>query len=943
MENDSDSIYNSGILNTFILLLKHKYPKANIHKILKSSKITMSEIEDPDKWFTQKEISDFHTEVQKETNEVDIAYKAGIFAAKPQAMNILKDILQLQDPINVYKKINKFAEQLSKSAIYKTEILSNNSVKITVTYEKEEELFQCKNRRGYLEAIPKIFGYKANVEHDKNNCCHLSDNKKCVYSISLKKLKTEIAEDYRELVKTIDYKNRSISIIQEISKKLGECKFHNDIIEQSLDYLKKEQKDFKRYIIWAADDEKKQLIYQDSRGCSDDEIKILKETPFNIKKIDEVGPLIKCFQNKKPELVNDIEYISDTMTPKTKGFVEKMKVKSFICCPIYFGEDKYGVLEADNKADDAITLTQEDVDLLMNVAYQIGSALYYRTVANNNLNKNREKHSAHTFNKCYNTPIKNICHRLRQILYLENPFAKFLTISIEDFIDLWANEHSALTNVPTKFNQQYNNKKWIDGFSWNGFKDDLENFMYHIFYLCINDLYDHVNEEEIPQRLRPMSKIWEPLNAGWDQAISWKNFINFEFSISHSDSDYLLGIRPLFRVILINMLQNAIEAIDFYSVAQQYKIQSDTVVLPKIKFSIDQNEDETVITVLSEGFVMHETLVKKYQNDFKEIYNNPKNYYHDSNYDEIIEKKEYTSKSGTGSGIALIEAALYFAKIIHIKDGKINRGQMTVKTEINEKLSSEYDKKMSGNTTFSITLPYGKKMTKAFDESPLTFQDAEERIAYQWSLLFDDNNINQDGEKNNSTTNSKLSNDENKGTYKSELSKYNENIPLEKIDVLIIEDSRPDRYRFRDILTERGLTFAFTWDARYKQMLDIESIMNIINTCNPSRIILDLAWTIDDERILEKLRFMSCKELHDNEKRIKQLNAFQFLDTITEKYKDSGTKFVNPQIIIVTQYIFTVTYGISEYITKHYIQEANLRITIINKWRQEIDLKKLIK
>jgi len=150
MENNSNGTYNSGILNTFILLLKHRYPKANIHKILKCSKITMSEIENPNKWFTQKEISEFHTEVQKETDQEDIAYEAGIFAAKPQAINILKDILKSQNPINVYSIIDEIAKKLSKSATYKTDILSENSVKITVTYKKEEELFQCKNRIGYL-------------------------------------------------------------------------------------------------------------------------------------------------------------------------------------------------------------------------------------------------------------------------------------------------------------------------------------------------------------------------------------------------------------------------------------------------------------------------------------------------------------------------------------------------------------------------------------------------------------------------------------------------------------------------------------------------------------------------------------------------------------------------------------------------------------------------
>jgi len=464
--------------------------------------------------------------------------------------------------------------------------------------------------------------------------------------------------------------------------------------------------------------------------------------------------------------------------------------------------------------------------------------------------------------------------------------------------------------------------------------------MYHLFFLCINDLYDHYDVNKIPSNLLPMSKIWAPLNPGKDQAIGWKSFINFSFKENQNDI-IIFGIRPLFRVILVNMLQNAIEAIDFFSVAKK-SINHRHVDLPKISFGISQDKDSTIITVFSQGFCMPEKLINNYKRIFSNINKDPLKASNELNYDELVDKKQYTTKSATGSGIALIEAALYFSKIIHLKnDTIINRGEIEVESE-----KSDMN---TGYTKFFIKLPFGSRMTKKYFERTHQFQKEEERIAFQWSLFnnlipdyISDQNDDITGIPNQNLSFVKINDIHADSPNQNQLSFLKKNdISEQRIEVLVIEDSRPDRYRFRDILSERSYRFAFTWDASKKQMLNACSVMVMINQWQPKTIILDLAWTIQDEKRLERLRFMDFDEIINEEESFSHIHSFKLLNAITKKYAKNN-KIINPQVIIVTQYIFPMTYGIREYIERKYIQKANMQISIINKWRDEKMLRALL-
>ena len=88
---------------------------------------------------------------------------------------------------------------------------------------------------------------------------------------------------------------------------------------------------------------------------------------------------------------------------------------------------------------------------------------------------------------------------------------------------------------------------------------------------------------------------------------------------------------------------------------------------------------------------------------------------------------------------------------------------------------------------------------------------------------------------------------------------------MEKLNrkVLVVEDTRPDRLRFRSILEMVGADFCFAWNAEEQKVPEVDEIIILIEKVNPSILLLDLSWTIDDDRILQKLLF---KDKHEIEK-----------------------------------------------------------------------------
>jgi len=320
--------------------------------------------------------------------------------------------------------------------------------------------------------------------------------------------------------------------------------------------------------------------------------------------------------------------------------------------------------------------------------------------------------SAHTFEKCYNIPVRNMSYLLRQLIHPYNDQARLITFAIQDFIDLWADHISA----DSYHGQETYGKEWIEGFELSEFQNDLENFATHIFNLRVNDLYDHCNEtgEKLPPKAKSLHELWEG-------ELSRDNFFILD-PFTANDDIWILGIRPFFRVMLINMLTNAIEALDLFDIACHFP---DPNPKPVISLSAAQDEKQTRIIIENQGRPMDEEIFGKLNMIFREA-RDGNLHFHTKKFEDALKEKEYSDKPGIGTGRALAEAAHYLSCIILIKnEEEVERGWMQVEKLLQKPFSL---------TRFTIHLPFGSDLVKSYLDDPYSFQKNKNYISFKWRM-----------------------------------------------------------------------------------------------------------------------------------------------------------------------------------------------------------------
>jgi HD-GYP domain-containing protein (c-di-GMP phosphodiesterase class II) len=95
---------------------------------------------------------------------------------------------------------------------------------------------------------------------------------------------------------------------------------------------------------------------------------------FHLDNPSSQGPFVLAFHQQKPFLVNDVGEIEEKLTQKSRMFMQKLSIRSFLCCPIIVEGDSLGILAVTNQTTKR-TLVNSDVALLMGVSPVIGVAL----------------------------------------------------------------------------------------------------------------------------------------------------------------------------------------------------------------------------------------------------------------------------------------------------------------------------------------------------------------------------------------------------------------------------------------------------------------------------------------------------------------------------------------------------------------------------------------
>ncbi len=431
---DKTPLYNSRIVKFYINLIKQNYNYININELLQYAKMTSYQVDDEGHWFTQEQVDLFYEKLVKLTGNKNIAREAGRSAASLDSSSFIKKyIIGLLGPANAYENVGNYAPEFTKSAKYESKKISKNKIEISVKPYKgvKEKPFQCENRIGMWEAISLLFNYRIpKIEHPE---CIFKGDKSCKYIISwqdskaslLNKMKTCLAAlmlplnlvilflspnvfqytlpssiiiilSLSLLYSNLKLKEFNFAInnlkdasdklleqmqlnydqaltINEIGQSLNKEKNVEEILTQAIKILKN-RFDYDRGMILLANEQKTELIFKTGFGYDYGQFEFIKNIKFHLDKPESRGPFVVSFREKRPILVNDIDDISWQLSSKSFDFAKKIGTKSFICCPLIYGEESIGILAVDNIKSKR-PLLQRDVNLLMGIAMEIAISL----------------------------------------------------------------------------------------------------------------------------------------------------------------------------------------------------------------------------------------------------------------------------------------------------------------------------------------------------------------------------------------------------------------------------------------------------------------------------------------------------------------------------------------------------------------------------------------
>lgn len=426
-------LYNSRIVSTYIDFIGKNYSFIDINELLKYARVEPYQVNDEGHWFTQEQHDRLHDKLVELTGNRNIAREAGLYAASSKGAGLLKQYaVSWMGPSKVFSVLGHFSSKFTKSSVPTVKKISSNAVEITITFNEgvQEKPYQCENRMGFYQSILELFKHKMlSIDHPE---CLFKGGKVCRYiiswenptsalwkkiriisaifflaiagtlihfftldfiviltTISIFLLLTYVVEllEKKELISTINnfrkltekqidqidinYKNALMinQIGQAISKKLD----IDSILENIMRSLES-RLDYDRGMILLADSKKTQLFFSAGFGLGVEQLKVVKETTFDLRKPETKGVFVLSFREQKPYLVNDINELKEIISAKSLEYLKKLGSKSFVCCPIVYEKDSLGVLIVDNIGKKR-ELTQTDISLLMGIAPQIGISI----------------------------------------------------------------------------------------------------------------------------------------------------------------------------------------------------------------------------------------------------------------------------------------------------------------------------------------------------------------------------------------------------------------------------------------------------------------------------------------------------------------------------------------------------------------------------------------
>lgn len=426
-------LYNSRIFDSYLKLLKKRYPQVDIPDLLGYARMKVCEIADQGHWFSQDQVNLFHERLVQLTGDPGIAREAGRYAASPDALGPLRYFLMgLIGPEYLFVIVNRLAAKLSRSCRCNSRKVGPRELELTVTFEEgvQENPRQCENRIGFIEAAFLFYG-QASPEIVHTDCL-FKGAQICRYRIrwqpslssrlilarrisffllcaagiafvwvnnpllgplfftalllhlglaflsdkferkSLLAALGNMRTSSERLLTQVQENYDNALMINEIGEVISK-KIELDEIVSSVNQVLQKRLNYGRGLILLADRERSALMVKGSFGFGGEAEQTLElmEYPLDT---GSRGLLVRCFHSQEPLLVNRLSDVEGLALPKSYAFFAELGVNSFICVPIICEGESLGILAVDDVKREG-ELLQSDLNLIQGVAQVIGIAV----------------------------------------------------------------------------------------------------------------------------------------------------------------------------------------------------------------------------------------------------------------------------------------------------------------------------------------------------------------------------------------------------------------------------------------------------------------------------------------------------------------------------------------------------------------------------------------
>ncbi len=168
--------------------------------------------------------------------------------------------------------------------------------------------------------------------------------------------------------------------LKQLEQSISGTSSIDEILKEVIFILNK-RLDYDRGMILLSNREKTRLIFRAGYGYSEEHQDLLRGTAFHLDNPESKGVFVVSFRQHEPFLINDLNELENSLSPRSRALAEALGVHSFICCPIICDGKAIGILAVDNTRSKR-PLIHSDLTLLMGIAPVIGISIHNADLLN---------------------------------------------------------------------------------------------------------------------------------------------------------------------------------------------------------------------------------------------------------------------------------------------------------------------------------------------------------------------------------------------------------------------------------------------------------------------------------------------------------------------------------------------------------------------------------